>query len=510
MGRRFLHKNLGMYAAAAALAIGLAVTTVITLVIPGCKTEKKINILFITSDDMNWDSPGFMGCQLPDITPNLDRLAREGFVFSNAHIVTPICGPSRNAMHTGRYPHQTGMMGHGIQPPEDWEPRKEIPSLNTVLKEAGYMTGMFGKGGARGDRFDVNVSGAELGWGRAPDKFYEYTSDFLERAKQSGKPFFLYANPQDPHRYWPRTHEERNPEWWKAQMKKLDDYKIYPSGLPWPDPKVSYDPDQVPLPACYPDIPRIREHIPPYYDAVNRFDDCTGAILKALGESGMEDNTMVVYMSDHGMGWAFAKWSLYPYGTRSPIIFKCPGKIPQGKMDTTHVVSAVDLYPTILTAAGLTPLEGIDGRPLNDILEGNPPGGWREAVYTSFTYMNNLPDQENHGYYPMRAMIGKRYVYIWNTWHDGEKQVPVTMGRVSKPVMFMEEHPDFKGRADFYRYRVPHEFYDIEKDPGCWNNLIDSNEYQDNITHFQDMLFRVMRESEDPELDKYRIFLGGS
>ena len=80
--------------------------------------EENPNILLITADDLGWDSLGCMGNELEGLSPNLDRLASEGLLIKHAYVTTPICGPSRQSLYTGRLPQRTGIMGHGVQPPE--------------------------------------------------------------------------------------------------------------------------------------------------------------------------------------------------------------------------------------------------------------------------------------------------------------------------------------------------------------------------------------------------------
>jgi len=458
------------------------------------------NILLITVDDMTYDSFGFMGCNLKGITPNIDRLASQGVVFTHGHIVTPICGPSRHALHTGRYPHQTGYMGHGNQPPSYWEQREEKPAISTQLHEEGYFTGIFCKSAAHhSDKWDVKDMG--MHGGRDADKYYKGTLDFIEKSQRKNQPFFLNANIRDPHRYWARTEEERNPNWWKNMIKNETIDKLYDNGLPWPDPESNYLPEEISVPLCYPDIPEIREHYAPYYNSCNRADQITGAILKALDESGCNKNTLVIFLSDHGAGWAFQKWSLYSYGTRTPIIFKYPEQIAP-KTINSIVVSAVDIAPTIAQFAGLNPLNGIEGQSLYKKLKGQDGFKPREVAYTCFNHMNNLPERNYNGeYFPMRAVTSTKFVYIRNLWTDDQKELTESMGNKSKPIVFMEKYPGYQKRVDFFRKRVPEEFYDIENDPGCRKNLIDDPAFKEKVNYFRNLLMEEMEKTDDPELE---------
>ena len=128
--------------------------------------------------------------------------------------------------------------------------------------------------------------------------------------------------------------------------------------------------------------------------------------------------------------------------------------------------------------------------------------------------MNNDPKQQGQ-YRPSRALNGKRYVYIWHGWADGEKTVPITMGYNSEPIQIMEtlskENPRYVERVRFYRFRVPEEFYDTWNDPGCLNNLIGNPNYQKMTDEYRMELLEIMSSSFDHELKNFKqqVFKGG-
>lgn len=492
------------------LAAAMIATGAMAPSLPAQTDPNRPNILLLTTDDMNYDSFGFMNPELKDATPHMDRLAAAGHVFERGHIVTPICGPSRAAIHTGVYPHKSGSLGHGPMPPADWEGPVASHSLSTLLHDAGYLTGLFNKGSGNGTpaRFDVGGDTATLDRGRNPYTFHRVSSEFFARAKEEGKPFFLNANTHDPHRPWPRTEQERLwviSENERARERLGDDAVIH-----FPDPPTEFGPNDYPLPAFLPDLPEVREFFAPYFDGVRRADDSMAAILQALEESGLADNTLIILLSDHGAGVAGAKWSLYPYGTQTPIVFHWPGQIEGGTVDPATLVSTVDLLPTIMDAVGL-PIPGeADGRSLLPLLTGGGmENGPRDYVYTSFNYMNYSTPEDNT-YLPLRSVISDEYIYIWNPWRAHHDRVPNTVGGNEETIRMMEDSgiERYIERAHFLRHRADEEFYHIGNDPGCWDNLIDDPGLQDRIGEHRAALLRIMEDTGDHETKAFRALHG--
>jgi len=454
---------------------------------------KKPNVLLLTVDDMNWDSLGVTGCSISGISPNIDRLAKQGVRFHHAHVASTICGPSRNAMLTGRYPHCSGSMGHGQMPPPDWRPPEVVtPRLDTYLHENGYYTGAILKHSRQlSPTFDIRFHEKPFGVGfedRNPDSFYERTKLVIENAKGSDKPFFLYANPIDPHDPWPRTEREA------GMLKQWNPDKPYPQAA------TQYDPAKVDVPAYLPDAPETREYIAPYYDSVHRGDACVGAVLRALKDSGVAENTLVVFLSDHGMWPPGAKRSLYDSSTRTPLIISWPGKIPEGVVNTEHMVSSVDIMPTIIEAAGLPEVNGLEGRSLWPILQGQAPAVWRDYVYAANTYFGACTPE---AYYPGRALIGKKFTYIFNihAMREPERENGFDTYHEFMKVLkkIGERDPAVAARFEHVSHRPAEEFYDTGKDPGCWKNLSTNPEHKQRIARYRNRLEREMRETGDPE-----------
>lgn len=433
------------------------------------------NILLITVDDMNWDSLGVTGCKIPGISPNIDALAKRGLRFEHAHLVSAVCQPSRSAAFTGRYPHRNGAMG--------FEPiRRDVPTLTESLRAGGYYNGIFSKVGhlAPLDKFcwDSVVKPSRLGEGRDPALYYQHTKEFLREAKEAGKPFFLMVNSDDPHRPFP----------------------LLNGGGQGAPPTHIYRPEEVPVPGFLPkDVPDVKHELAQYFTAVHRGDETVGQVMRALKEAGQDQNTLVIFLSDNGMSFPFAKTNCYECSTRTPMIAVWPGKVKGGSLNA-DLVSTVDLMATLLDAAGLPSVPGTDGHSILPLFKGAKQGA-REDVFTFFstTSANNS--------YPMRCVRNKRFSYIFNAWSDGETEFRnESMGGMAFRSMKAAAETDKKlaERVNFYLRRTPEEFYDLASDPDELKNLIDDPKFKTEVEKMRKKVLKMMESTGDPVLPDFK------
>lgn len=446
----------------------------------------RLNVLLITADDLNQDSLGAYGCRVAGITPHLDRLCRQGLRFTGAHVTIAVCQPCRAVWMTGRYPHRNGARG--------FEPiRPGVPTLLEALKRGGYFTGIFAKVPhvvpSRGAAWDVTVEARELGVGRDPVRFAAEARAFFSAARLARKPFFLMANSQDPHRPFAGSQQE-------TQRRIRDRRRGRESAFPAVE--NPYPPSAVDVPGFLPDLPDVRREIAEYFTSVRRLDRTVGELLGALEESGHAEDTLVMFLSDHGMAFPFAKTNCYLWSTRTPWIVRWPGKTRPGSVDRRHLVSGIDLAPTLLDILGLPALEGADGRSFREILvgDGAPVPGW-DRVVTQFHRTAGKRD------YPMRAVQDRSYLYIRNAWANGEtvfrneSQSGLTMRAMRRAA---ESDPEVAARVRLFLYRVPEEFYDIREDPDALHNLAGDPERAETIEHYREILRAHLRATEDPFL----------
>jgi N-sulfoglucosamine sulfohydrolase len=442
------------------------------------------NVLLITADDLNWNSVGAWGSSA-NATPNIDRLAAGGVRFDCAHVNIAVCQPSRNALMSGRYPHTSG--GEGF-----FRLRKPgVPILPELLRAAGYRVGILGKvkhSTPYADfRWDTVFDRHELGSGRSPSEYRRRAADFIAEAQDAGRPFFLMANSHDPH----RPFFGNDPREW---------YDPARTAPPAEEPSRVFAPEEIEVPGFLPELPEVRREIAEYYSSVRRCDDTVGALLAVLAESGLEENTVVVFLSDNGMALPFAKTNCYLHSTRTPWIVRWPARVAAGRVESRHFISGVDLLPTVMNACGLETPEDVDGRSFLPLLQGEDDDS-RRYVFTQFF---QTAARRN---YPMRCVQDRRFGYIFNPWHDGEREFrnESQSGRSFAAMQAAAaEDADIAARVELFLYRVPEEFYDFEADPDALRNLIDDPAVAPELERLRAELEGWMEETGDPALAAFR------
>jgi len=444
--------------------------------------ESPVNILFITVDDMNCDSVGAFECKLPGTTPHIDHLAAEGLCFKYAHVQVANCMPSRNVMYSGLYPHNNRVEG--------FYQVRDADHLHLVdmMKAAGYFTAIRGK-------VSHSTPYHPYAWDLVLDdvtenlhpknirSYYDSTKKGLAAAKEAGKPFCMIINVSDPHKpFYAMTN--------KGEV--VDDPNV---------PSHVFGAEEVPVPGFLPDDPIVRKELAHYYSSVRRADDCVGVVLKALDESGQADNTVVMFLSDHGMPLPFAKTAVYHHSTRTPWIVRWPGVVKPGTVDERHMISAVDLTPTLLDIAGIAPPEqGFDGRSFLPLLTVGKQDG-RDYIIKEYN------ENAGAGRHPMRSVETRRFCYIFNPWSDGKRVFKTaTTGTLTYRRMKELAKTDeaMAARVELFDHRVPEELYDVEKDPDSLKNLIDDPTYQAEADRLRKILLDWMVETDDHALDAFR------
>lgn len=432
----------------------------------------RMNVLLITADDLNHSSVGFNGCLTPEISPHLDRLASESYVFTGAHVNIAVSQPSRACLHTGRYSHNNGVEGFT-------HTDLKIPTLMSELRNAGYFVGIAGKVGHSTPhtdfKWDIAYDQKQVGQGRDPERYAEVFREVIHSAKEAGKPFYFCANSHDPHRPFHGSKQES---------------KLKAEGVAYPAPSRVFTKEEVQVPSFLPDIEGVREELAQYYSSVRRMDDTVGAILSVLKDENMEDNTLIVFLSDNGMSIPFAKTNCYDNSTRTPLMFRIPGHQSLGTRDSLHLVSEIDYMPTVLEICGLNVPDGLDGKSLVGILNGNHEPE-RDVVFSQFY------ETSGKRRYPMFKVQTKDYMYIFNPWSDGEyKFLNDCQGGSSFRSMVEMSKSDngIKSRVDLFWYRIREELYDMKTDADALENLAYKKEFKDILEKMRGLLTGWMEE----------------
>ena len=434
--------------------------------------NKSWNLVIITADDLNADSMGWMGSKV-GATPSIDAFAAGCHRFVNCHAAVPICQPSRAALMTGRVPHRNGAIGFGPI-------RADVSTLTEVMSGHGYFTAAVNKVAHMMPPKKFNWDVALEGSGKNPKALRQQFEQCMKAAAETRKPFFINANSTDPHGPFPTKTETAQTAESVAPVKLFGESDIS-------------------VPSFLEDLPAVRQEIAQYFSAVRRLDQTFGELIAALKAADHFDDTVIVFVSDHGMSMPFAKATLYRHATLTPLLFRWPG------MDTpilnTDMVSNVDIMPTILDLLGLDEPEGLDGSSSLPLVRGDTPPQ-RGHV---FTQIDAVRSGRN---FPSRCVRSKTFSYIWNAWANGKTRfrIGAMYTRLSWQAMVEAAERDsrLKSRINHLLYRCPEEFYDQEKDPDERDNRINDSKHAGQIAQMKALLLTHMEETGDPLVRQFR------
>ena len=304
-------------------------------------------------------------------SPRLDQLANEGILFTRAHATAPLCSPSRGSLFTGRYPQSNGLIGlahHG------WEYRADVRTLPSLLSESGWHTALFGM------QHETSYP-AKLGFDEydVSNSYCEYVVDQATGwlADAPKEPFLLTAGFFETHRPYP--HDRYQPA----------------------------DADTVAVPDYLPDTADVRQDLADFYGSITVADAAVGQLLDTLAATGLDRNTWVVFMTDHGPALPRAKSTLYDAGTGIAVIVRPPKGTDHSPPVYDELFSGVDLLPTLLDLLGLDIPEEVQGiSHARQLRHPKPDAPARTEVYTTKTYHDSFD--------PIRAIRTKEYSYIEN------------------------------------------------------------------------------------------------
>lgn len=333
------------------------------------------NVLLLLTDQQTMRAMSAYGNRYLH-TPNMDVLARSGVRFEISYCTSPVCGPARSSVVSGRMPHETGVNFNGDVP------NPGIPNLGQIFRKAGYETAWAGKwhlpasypsppdGSIPGFEYLHVPAGTKFGLGDQTDAAVtDQAVAFLNR--KHDQPWLLAVSLHNPHDicWWVRE-EPVIPANMHLMPPLPDNFAIAPDEAEFLSD--CRKPKQYGVEQQYTadwDETQWRTYLYAYYRLTEQVDRCVGRILHALRTRDLDDNTLVVFTSDHGEGAAghqlVVKLTPYDGAASVPLICSWPGAIPSGEADAEHPVSAVDIVPTICDYAGLPAPEvtGVSLRP---------------------------------------------------------------------------------------------------------------------------------------------------
>lgn len=475
-------------------------------------SPKQPNILLIFTDDHAYQAISAYGSRINQ-TPNIDRLAEQGMRFDRCYVTNSICGPCRATILTGKYSHQNGFYVNGNMKFDGSQ--QTFPKL---LQQAGYETAIIGKWHLGSDptgfdHWDVLIgqgpyynppmirNGEKLErTGYTTKIITDLTMDWLAKGRDSEKPFLLMYQHKAPHRPWdpgpeqmhlydevdipepPTLFEDysirglaaRQQDMTIAETMSDRDLKLTPPGNLTPKQQAEWDAAYGPKNQAFreanltgDDLTRWRyqRYVKDYLRCVSAVDDQIGRVLDYLDESGLAENTMVIYCSDQGFylgehGWFDKRW-MYEESLRTPCLVRWPGVIEPGTYNE-DIVSPLDFASTFLEAAGAKVPDDLHGRSLTPLMRGVTPEDWR----TSFYY----------------------HYYEYPGWHYVRRHYGVTDGRF-KLMHFYEDDVD------------EWELYDLHNDRAELNNVIDVGAYKKTRHRLSKELQRLREELQVPEQD---------
>jgi len=419
--------------------------------------KRKPNVIVFFTDQQRWDTTGVHGNPL-DLTPNFDKMAQAGTHLYNSFTCQPVCGPARSAFQTGRYPTETGCYHNGVPLPPNTK------TLAEQFKNGGYQTGYIGKwhlaaeepvsperrGGYdfwlasnglehTSDAYDTVVYDNDS----QPVKLPGYRVDALTDAAiryidtNQDDAFFLFISYLEPH-----------------HQNQTDDYPA-PEGY-----REKYTSTWIP-----PDLQALggnaHQSLGGYYGMVKRLDEALGRINDTLKSLDLEDDTIILFTSDHGCHFRTRnveyKRSCHESSIRIPTAIKGPGFNQGGQK--RELVSLIDFPPTLLDAADLEIPEEMSGRSLLPLVNGEKD--WPEEVFIQIS-------ESQVG----RSIRTKKWKYS-----------------VSDPT----KDSVHDSKSDHY---IEEFLYDLEVDPYELTNLVGLKSHQEVASKLKERLLRKIEEVE--------------
>ena len=418
-------------------------------------TAKLPNFVFIIADDCTYRDIGCYGGQAH--TPHIDRLAESGMRFTRCFQAAPMCSPTRHNIYTGNYPVKTGAY------PNHTFARAGTKSIVHYLKPKGYRVALSGKTHINPrDVFPFEYSAKQ----NNPDM--AQIGQLFAESSQAGTPFCLFACSNEPHTPWNKGDPSR-----------------YPT-------------EQIKLPPTVVDTPEVREYFGRYLAEITYFDGQVGQILSLLHQHQLEENTLVMLVSEQGSGFPFAKWTCYSDGLQSAMIVRWPPHVAEGSTSNA-LVEYSDVLPTFAEAAGVPVGDDLDGVSFLPVLRGETDHH-KSHVFGLMTTRGIINGSSAYG---IRTVRDRRYRLIWNLNHETKFTNACTSSKYFAPMLAAAQRGDEQAKSivNRYQHRPEFELYDCNSDPMELNNLAEKSAYANIKNRLKNVLDQWMLDQGDQGLE---------
>lgn len=404
----------------------------------------KPNILMVITHDTG----RHLGCYGRGVeTPNMNRLATEGVMFTNFFCTAPTCSPSRASFLTGRHPHNNGLIGLTHR---GFRLNLDEPLLPALLAEDGYSTHLFGFQHESPDPESLGYQNVVRAENNSCLKVTPLLLDHL--SKNPDEPFFAMVGFSETHRPFP---EYDGP---------IDDIQSLP---------------------YLPDDPDVRRDVGALNILVRRVDEKMGEILAALDETGLRDNTLLMYTTDHGISFPGAKATLLDPGIEIALLMRGPGGFEGGKR-VDALLSNINLLPTILELCGVHVPKKVQGKSMLSLVRGEVEKLY-DRIFVEQTY--------HAAYDPMRGVRTEQYKYI-KCYEERPFWFPPNVdGGLSKEFVRRQGYFDRPRRSEM--------LFDLSADPIETRNLVGDPNHAEILEEMRSKVERWMQETDDLMLKGY-------
>ncbi|HUW93037.1 MAG TPA: sulfatase [Bacteroidales bacterium] len=406
--------------------------------------ESHPNMVLFLADDCTYFDIGCYGSK-DSKTPNIDKFASEGMLFTKGYQSAPMSSPTRHNLYTGIWPVKSGAY------PNHTMADTGTLSIVNHLKSGGYRVALIGKSHVLPNSvfpFEyVDLTATN-------DIDFNAVDTFIYSCTSKKQPFCLFVTSNQPHKPWNKGDPSR------------------------------FNPKSLHLPPYYVDIPETRNELCKYFAEINYMDAEFGKLLGYIDQYKIKENTVVLFLSEQGNSMPFAKWTLYDAGVHSAYIVRWPGKIKAGSVSDA-IVEYVDITPTFCEMANVKPLAPVDGKSILPVLLGKT----NEHKQYTFSLQTTRGIIKGSEYFGIRSVADKKYRYIVNLTPEASFNNAESNGELFR---IWKELGKTDSIAAYITYRYQHrpavELYDTENDPYCINNLAAKPEYSAIIARLEKSL----------------------